>query len=230
MAFIAHVKSTKALVCCTQLFYHPSAPTQVWVLPWWSATTFPAIPPHGNAMLDSTASEILTEPTAIVSPVCSQAVWSGAWTSPVPGNADLRQCRLGLRHIMSTSIRQVQRQRNAVPVAYRVHLARCAATGAAGQIAAPFALIYDPSSAQCFQSNFFCVSSSASADRQIRSQVPSADHVRNRRHAVTYDPYAVGRSFHRHPVFNTYSMPSIVRRSSARGRPVDDFGGNNGPM
>lgn len=70
----------------------------------------------------------------------------------------------------------------------------------------------------------------ASAARQMRSHTPSSVQRLSRRQAVVGAPYSRGRSCQRQPVVSTKRMPSMVRRSSARGRPVRAGGGRKERM
>jgi hypothetical protein len=86
----------------------------------------------------------------------------------------------------------------------------------------------EPSRKALLQSSLPCTSRAASAARQMRSQIPSSPHRLSRRQTVVGAPYARGRSCQRQPVMRRYRMPSMVRRSSARGRPVWAGGGRRG--
>jgi hypothetical protein len=84
----------------------------------------------------------------------------------------------------------------------------------------------DPSSSPRWSS----AARAARAARQMRSQTPSSPQRLRRRQTVVGAPYTRGRSCQRQPVMSTDQMPSMVRRSSARGRPVWADGGRWGQM
>ncbi len=85
-----------------------------------------------------------------------------------------------------------------------------------------------PSRNACAHSIFSAASNWPSSERQMRSHVPSADQRSNQRQQVVAEPYSFGKSAHAQPVFSTYNIPLIVRRSCLRLRPTLGWAGNSG--
>ncbi len=64
----------------------------------------------------------------------------------------------------------------------------------------------------------------ACAARSIRSNLPSAAHLRKRVCSVAHGPYRSGTSRQAVPVRNFHTIPFRTRRSSSRFRPRNDSG------
>ncbi len=77
-----------------------------------------------------------------------------------------------------------------------------------------------PSMNACAQASLSCASRLESTHCHILCHTPCSSQALSRRQQVTYEPYFSGIAAHGAPVRSTQRIPSRVRLSSARGRPI----------
>jgi hypothetical protein len=178
---------------------------------------------RGNRRLYASPAQIPTEAPAIVGSVRDQLRRARTWTPPWTWHLHRGQRRCSQRAFMRLGAVHMQTDRQALAIGDNHHLRALADFGLADAGPPFFAGTKLPSRNACVHSSLPWASSWLNSTRHSCSQVPSWDHVLNRRQHVAGEPYTRGTSSQVQPVFSTKRMPLSVRRSSFRFRPGPAF-------
>lgn len=183
-----------------------------------------------DAMSYSSSSQVVSKFPAVIASISRKVLRAGA-QSPLWRNHSHRfQCGLRQPDFRFIGAFQEQTQRKASAIGHQHQLSALASPGQPYSSAPFLAGTKEPSKKAWAQSSFCFASRLARIARQRFSQTPASSHSRNLRQQVVGEPNSLGKSCHLAPERSTQRIPSSVRRSSARGRPVRLGGGKFGAI